>query len=99
MGSSNSPCFLHISVNMNIKLRNKINCWTCKYFYISWHTTMPYACRAFGFKSKNIPSLEVLSADGRSCKAYNSKAFNGFEHIEKKDTKKKKKVFSNIYIV
>ena len=54
---------------------------------------MPYACRAFGFKSKNIPSLEVLSADGRSCKAYNSKSFNGFEHIEKTEAKKKKKVF------
>ena len=58
---------------------------------------MPYACRAFGFKSKNIPSLEVLSADGRSCKAYNSKSFNGFEH--RKERLKKKKVFSNIYIV
>ena len=60
---------------------------------------MPYACRAFGFKSKNIPSLEVLSADGRSCKAYDSKSFDGFEHIEKTEAKKKKKVFSNIYIV
>ena len=54
---------------------------------------MPYACRAFGFKSKNIPSLEVLSADGRSCKAYNSKSFNGFEHIEKTKQKKRRKFF------
>jgi hypothetical protein len=59
---------------------------------------MPYACRAFGFKSKNIPSFEVLSADGRSCKAYNSKTFSGFEHIEDNE-KKKKKVFLNEYIV
>ena len=48
----------HIYINLTVK--NKINCWNCKYFYISWHPTMPYACRAFGFKSKNIPSLEVL---------------------------------------
>jgi len=60
---------------------------------------MPYACRAFGFKSKNIPSLEVLSADGRLCKAYNSKNFAGFEHIDDSETNKKKKVFLNEYIV
>ena len=60
---------------------------------------MPYACRAFGFKSKNIPSLEVLSADGRLCKAYNSKNFAGFEHVEDNEAKKKKKVFLNEYIV
>ena len=60
---------------------------------------MPYACRAFGFKSKNIPSIEVLSADGRLCKAYNSKTFAGFEHIEGNEKQKKKKVFLNEYIV
>ena len=91
--------FFANQIYINLIVKNKINCWNCKYFYISWHPTMPYACRAFGFKSKNIPSLEVLSADGRLCKAYNSKNFAGFEHIEDDQTKKNKKVFSNEYIV
>ena len=94
MGSFYFPCFfLQIKFLVIEQVKNKINCWNCKYFYISWHPTMPYACRAFGFKSKNIPSLEVLSADGRLCKAYNSKTFAGFEHIEDNEAKKRKKFF------
>ncbi len=31
---------------------------------------MPYGCRAFGFKSKQIPSLVVLQSSGEACKAF-----------------------------
>ena len=31
---------------------------------------MPYSCKAMGFKSKMIPCLEVIGADGRPCLAF-----------------------------
>jgi len=31
---------------------------------------MPYSCKAMGFKSKMLPCLEVIGADGRPCMGY-----------------------------
>ena len=31
---------------------------------------MPYSCRAMGFKSKMLPCLEVIGADGRPCMGF-----------------------------
>ena len=48
----------------------KINCWKCRFFQISWSPKMPYTCRLYGIKSKTLPCLEVLSADGRKCRGF-----------------------------
>ena len=34
---------------------------------------MPYACEALGFKSRALPSIEVLRSDGRPCQAFTPK--------------------------
>jgi len=44
-----------------------VNCRQCIYFKISWDKNRPYACKAFGFKTKTMPSVEVYNADGREC--------------------------------
>ncbi len=49
------------------------NCWQCRYFGISWDTARPYSCRLMGFKSKVLPSIEVLRADGQVCRGFVAK--------------------------
>jgi hypothetical protein len=34
---------------------------------------MPYACKLLGFKSKALPSIEVLRIDGRVCQGFTQK--------------------------
>jgi len=43
------------------------NCWQCRHLMITWDVRTPYGCRMMGFRSKYIPSLEVLRTDGRFC--------------------------------
>ena len=49
------------------------NCWQCRYFAISWDHARPYSCKAMGFKSKVLPSLEVMRIDGQACRGFASK--------------------------
>lgn len=49
------------------------NCWACRHLTITWDVRQPYGCKFMGFKSKAIPSLEVLRNDGRFCGAFSAK--------------------------
>ena len=46
------------------------NCWGCRYFAVSWDPHRPYACNLMGFKTKMLPSIEVLRTDGRFCQGF-----------------------------
>jgi hypothetical protein len=50
------------------------NCWQCRHFAVSWDPKLPYTCKLMGFKSRNIPMLEVLRADGRPCNGFVAKS-------------------------
>jgi hypothetical protein len=50
------------------------DCWSCQHFAVSWDPKLPYACRQMGFKSRALPCLEVIGADGRPCMGYVRKA-------------------------
>ena len=52
---------------------NKPNCWQCRHFQITHHKSFPYACAVMGFKSRQLPCLEVLRADGETCKRFELK--------------------------
>jgi len=52
----------------------KINCYKCKYFYITWDKKFPYGCKVFGFKSKILPSIEVKKASGKECLSFKPKS-------------------------
>ena len=49
------------------------NCFQCKFFYVSFDNNRPYGCRAMGFKSREMPSLEVFRADGSKCLSFRSR--------------------------
>ncbi len=46
------------------------NCWQCRHFAVSWDPKMPYSCRLMGFKSRILPAIEVLRADGSRCQGF-----------------------------
>jgi len=48
----------------------KPNCWECRFFKITHRTPFPYACEVMGFKSRQLPCLEVLRIDGRECRRF-----------------------------
>lgn len=47
--------------------QKRINCFDCTHLQITWQPATPYACKAIGFKSKMIPSLEVFKNSGSQC--------------------------------
>ena len=49
------------------------NCWDCRFLTITWDPRMPYGCKLMGFRSKVIPSMEVLRTDGRFCVGFQPK--------------------------
>lgn len=49
------------------------NCWRCQYFGISYDPKLPYLCRLMGFKTKMLPAIEVLRADGQVCQGFSPK--------------------------
>jgi hypothetical protein len=68
------------------------NCWECRYLAITWDVRMPYGCKLMGFRSKVIPSLEVLRTDGRFCGGFSPKPA---KPEAKKQTKKPVGMSSN----
>lgn len=50
------------------------NCWQCRFFGVSHIPATPYVCRAMGFQTKILPSLEVLRVDGQFCRSFEAKA-------------------------
>ncbi len=57
------------------------NCWHCRNFAITWDIKNPYGCNLMGFKSRLIPSLEVLRADGQACRGFIPKRVKATEII------------------
>jgi len=52
---------------------NKINCFKCIYYYITWDKNNPKGCKYFGFKTKQMPSIIVKKSSGKDCKAFKEK--------------------------
>jgi len=53
--------------------KEKIDCFRCKHFYITWDERHPKGCKAMGFKSREIPSVVVLRSSGMECLRYEKK--------------------------
>lgn len=51
----------------------KINCRLCKYFYVTWDKNFPNGCRAFEFKSRDMPYAVVYKNSGANCRAYSNR--------------------------
>lgn len=51
----------------------KIDCMKCQYFYITWDQKFPRGCKLLNFKSKQMPSIEVLQSSGSACLKFGPK--------------------------
>jgi len=52
---------------------NKINCFQCKHYYITWSKSFPKGCRFFGFKTYKLPSTSVFESSGEICRGFTQK--------------------------
>lgn len=48
----------------------KVDCFKCKFFYITWDEYFPRGCKALGFKSREVPSAVVLNSSGLPCQKF-----------------------------
>lgn len=51
----------------------KINCFKCKFYYVTWEKNFPYGCKAIGFKGRELPSVSVKRNTGIDCQFYEEK--------------------------
>ena len=49
------------------------NCFSCRYFKVTWEPAFPRACQFFGLKCSVLPSAEVFLSTGKHCFAFQSK--------------------------
>lgn len=57
-------------------MQKRIICQKCKFYYVTWEQSKPHGCRAYGFKSKVIPSIVVKNSSGNICAFYELKSNN-----------------------
>lgn len=50
-----------------------VNCFECRYFYITWDDKFPRGCRAMKFKSREMPSKVVYASSGVECLKFKKK--------------------------
>ena len=43
------------------------DCWKCSHFFITFEKNHRYGCRAIGFKSRELPAIEVLQTRVKVC--------------------------------
>jgi len=51
-----------------------IDCHKCRHYYVTWEKEHPHGCRAIGFKSVRLPSMEVKASSGKECLYFTLKA-------------------------
>lgn len=58
-------------------MENRIVCQRCVHYFVTWQPNAPHGCKAYGFKSKFIPSIAVKNSSGSECNFFKSKFENG----------------------
>jgi hypothetical protein len=51
----------------------KVDCFQCRHFFITWDKNFPRGCHALGFKSREMPSQMVFQASGMQCMKFEKK--------------------------
>ncbi|MCA1320356.1 hypothetical protein LC085_10590 [Bacillus tianshenii] len=54
--------------------QKRIDCLKCRHYYVTWDAKFPKGCRAFGFKTNQLPSLAVFRSSGSPCMKFEKKA-------------------------
>ncbi|PIC64738.1 uracil-DNA glycosylase [Sporosarcina sp. P13] len=50
-----------------------VNCFGCMYFFTTWEPQNPRGCKAYGFKTKMVPSVVVKQSSGMECMKFEPK--------------------------
>ncbi len=50
-----------------------INCYKCKYYYVTWDENFPHGCKGMNFKTREYPSSTVLRTSGKPCLLFKAK--------------------------
>jgi len=58
---------------MDGRLAGNVNCMKCAHYYVTWDPKHPRGCRAYGFKSRQLPSTVVQASSGSVCMQYTPK--------------------------
>jgi len=58
---------------MDDKNDNRVNCFQCIHFSVTWEPDFPKACSLFGFKTKNLPSADVFESTNTVCMGFEKK--------------------------
>ncbi|MEK4228286.1 uracil-DNA glycosylase [Solibacillus sp. FSL H8-0538] len=51
----------------------RVDCFKCKYFRVTWDQNNPRGCSAYGFKTKQLPSILVKQSSGMDCLKFSPK--------------------------
>lgn len=51
----------------------RINCRRCEFYFVTWEKNKPHGCKAYGFKSQQIPSIVVFQSSGTDCSLFKEK--------------------------
>ena len=54
-------------------MKRRIICQRCIHYYVTWEKKKPHGCRAYGFKSEQVPSVVVKQSSGSDCNFYEVK--------------------------
>lgn len=57
-------------------MQSKIVCQKCIYYFVTWEAVKPHGCKAYAFKSQQLPSTVVKSSSGDDCKLFSPKKSN-----------------------
>ncbi len=58
-------------------MQNVIDCHKCEYYYVTWDKHFPHGCKAMKFKSKQLPSVVVLTSSQTDCLLFQEKTPRG----------------------
>lgn len=47
----------------------------CVNYYVTWDKSFPNGCKAYGFKTKHMPSVDVFTSSGIECQLYERKLY------------------------
>jgi hypothetical protein len=47
--------------------RPEPDCTSCKHHFVTYESQWPHGCRAFEFKSKQLPRITVRQSSGQEC--------------------------------
>ncbi|RXJ99890.1 uracil-DNA glycosylase [Arcobacter sp. CECT 8989] len=54
-------------------MTDRIVCQKCIHYFVTWQQNKPHGCKAYGFKSKIIPSVVVKNSSGLPCSFFQLK--------------------------